>query len=293
MLDDEWRLVYAGTDYTFGTGACEVFNLTAPDLGDIGLRVADADNPRTDGLSFGTDYRSGRTITFDLGVQGGTETDVRRSMQALASVWRGDAVRSTPGAMAELHSKYRGEERVAFGRPRRFAPILKEAKAGLGTATADFQAADDLFYSAVEHVASVALVPAPGGGLIAPLATPLATTESSDRSVGLTVTGELPTWPVITIDGPITNPEVEIVGLWRMTFNTTVAYDEVLTIDTRPWARTITRNGASAAGTVSPTSSRLSSSSIPPGTYELALRGSSPSGTPVAHVRWRDAYSTP
>lgn len=293
MFDDEWRLVYAGADYTFGTGACEVFNLTAPDLGDVALRVADADNPRTDGVSFGTDFRGGRTITFDLGVRGATEVEVRRSVEALAEVWRADVVRSTPGAMAEMRMRYRGEERVAFGRPRRFAPILKEAKAGFSSVTADFAAADDVFYSATEHDVEVALVPAPGGGLEAPLASPLTTTSSSDRSVGLTVSGALPTWPVITVEGPITNPEVEVVGLWRMAFNLSLAYDEVLTVDTRPWARTITRNGASVAGAITPRSARLSTASLPPGSYELALRGSSPSGTPVAHFRWRDAYSTP
>lgn len=294
MFDSDWRLVYAGTDYTFGSASHDVFNVTAPDLGDVALRTADADRPRSDGVGFGVDFRGSRTIGFDLGVWGSSETAIRSSMGVLARAWRADAVRSVPGAVAELHSLYRGQERVVFGRPRRFAPVLAEARTGLyGAATADFICADDLFYSASENVAQVSISPAGGGGLIAPLASPLATTASSDRSVGMTVSGELPVWPVIEVAGPVVNPTVEVVGVLRLEFALTLAYDQTLVVDTRPWARSMLVNGASAAGAISRTSTRLLAASVPPGRYELALRGVSESGNATARVRWRDAFSTP
>lgn len=293
MLENEWRLVYPGEDFTFGTGASDVFNVTAPDLGDIPLRVDDAEVPRGDGGLFGVDFHGQRTITFDLGITGDTPTDIRASVAALTLAWRADSVRTVPGAVAELRARYRGEERLVYGRPRRFAPNLREVSTGLfASATADFLCSDDRFYSVDEHVAIVSLVPPLGGGLLAPLGSPLATSESSDRSIVLDVEGELPAWPLIEIDGPITNPVIEVVGLWKLAFNLTLAYDQTLVIDTAPWARTILRNGASVAGSIARTSTRLSKAALPPGSWELALRGTSSTGTPVARIRWHDSYST-
>lgn len=293
MLNDQWSVVYPGAEFTFGTGETPVFNITTPDLGDIDVRTSDTERARTDGVSFGTDFRGGRTIGFDLGIKGETEDVIRDAEAALSRTWRADVVRSTPGAVAELRSRYRDRERVVFGRPRRYAPDLSNAKFGLGLVSADFQCADDKWYSVDESVVSVNLVPAPGGGLVAPLASPLSTTESSDRSVGLRVTSDLPVWPTFEIHGPITNPVIEVVGVLRMELRTTLAYDETLVIDTAPWGRSVLVGGGSRAGALTRTSTRLSKASIPPGNYELALRGEDATGTASATVRWRDVYTTP
>lgn len=293
MRNNEWRLVYSGTDLTFGTGASDVFNVTAPDLGDVALRLDDADAPRGDGTLMGTDFRGSRTITFDLGVQGPDEATIRDTMGALATAWRGDYVRSRPGLMAELRMRYRDSERLVYGRPRRYAPSIKEVGTGLlGTATADFTCVNDVFYALTETVATIELVPNAGGGMVAPFAFPLTTSSSSDRSQVIDVGGDTSTWPIIDITGPITNPVIEALGLWRMEFALSLAYDETLTIDTRPWVRTIKVNGASVAGAITRTSSRLAKAATPPGSYEVALRGISSTGTPVARVRVRDAYSS-
>lgn len=293
MRNDEWSLVYPGAEYVFGTGATPVFNITAPNLGDAGIRNADNDRARGDGIAFGTDFRSNRTIGFDLGIKGQTEDEIRDAEAALSRVWRADAVRSKAGAVAELHSRYRGRERVTFGRPRRYAPNLADAKHGLGLVTADFVTADDKWYSAVENVQSVTLAPAVGGGLMAPLASPLSTTADSDRSTAIRVTSDLPVWPVITIQGPITNPVVEVLGVLRFEVRTTLRSDQSLVIDTQPWGRTVLRDGASVAGALTRTSTRLSKAAISPGSYELVLRGQDETGTARATVRWRDVYTTP
>lgn len=291
MRDGEWRLLYSGTDYSFGTVATPVFNRTTPDLGDVDFRVSEVARPRGDGQSFGTDYRNGRTITFDLGVKEADGLVLRDAVSGLAKAWRGDAVRLTPGALAELRCRYDGRERAVFGRPRRFAVDYADATTNrLASATADFVCGDDVFYSTTTRSVTIPLVPKAGGGLIAPLAAPLATTESSDRSQGITVDGDAPAWPTITVQGPLTTPVIQVVGLWTMTFDITLAYDETLVIDTRPWVRTIKRNGASVAGVLNRTSTRLAKASVPPGDWEVALRGSSISGTASAVVSWRDTF---
>lgn len=284
-----WRLVYPGVELPFGTIESGFVFETAPDLGARAISNEDAARPRGDGRSFGQDYVDGRTITFELAVPGNDEEEARQRLGALSRAWRADSVRLSSGAVATLESD-RG--RVTFGRPRRFASAEEWLPQGLALVTADFETSEDAWYGP-EQRADVSLVPAPGGGLVAPLAAPLATTATSDRSRVFTVGGELNTWPVFEVAGPITNPVVEIVGVLSMEFRTTLAEGETLVADSRPFARSILRNGASIAGTLAPRATRLSQAALAPGRYELVLRGTSEPGTARAAVRWRDAYPTP
>ena len=287
-MPDNWQLAYGETAFAFGSVSSGFVFPTAPELSAAEIEHEDADVPRGDGVAFGSDFRRGSTVTFSIDVNGASPSDARARLSQLTRAWRADEVRSTPGATARLISD---TGRTAFGRPRRFAPDLEELPSGMAGATADFATADDLWYGP-EEFEVVPLVPALGGGLMAPLASPLATTASSDRSQGITVEGEVPTWPVFEVAGPITNPVVEIVGVLRLAFNLTLAYDETLVVDTRPWVRSITRNGSSVRGSLSRTSTRLSRAALPPGSHEVVLRGTS-DGLASLAARWRPAFTTP
>lgn len=294
MREAEWRLRYPGTDFLFGTGVTPVFNRTAPDLGDVEVRTSDVSQPYSDGDLMGRDFAGGRTISFDLGVKG-TPPEIRDHLGRLAAAWDARSVRQDPGSTAEIHSNYRGAHRVAYGRPRRFAASIADVSTGLGTAVAEFQTVDPYFYGADKESAVVRLTSGGAGGLLAPLAAPLATTGSSDRSTALTVTSDLPVWPVIKIAGPIINPEVELLGLWKFRLLDSLAYDQKLTIDTRPWRRGVyvTPGRKSRRGALSRDSVRLVDAAIPAGTYEIAFRGRTDSGNPEAEIRWQNAYLTP
>lgn len=290
MLNN-WRLAYSGTNFQFGTiDSHYVFPQSGPPgISNIDIDDQDASRPRGDGVLFGTDYRSGTTVTFDIEVDGGdSEQSANDLLQVLAKAWRGDSIRQTPGALATL-TAHTG--RSTFGRPRRFQPKYDLTPFGITAVTCDFATADDLWYDP-EDTAVVKLIPDVGGGLVAPLASPLSTTATSDRSQTFTVGGTVPTWPVITIMGPLTNPVIEVLGRFTLSFNLTLAADQKLVIDTRPWARTIKRNGANVAGTLLASTSRLSDTAVPPGTYNLSLRGASATGTPQAQIAWRNAYPT-
>lgn len=287
-MPDNWRLIYPGTDFAFGSvGSGFVFS-EAPDLGTVEMETDDFARPLGDGVAFGADYRRGRTIAFAIDVNDRDAAHARERLAQLAAAWRADTVRTRAGATAELVSD---TGRSAFGRPRRFAPNLEELPSGLVAVTADFTTTDDLWYGA-EQVASVNLAPPTGGGLLAPLSAPLLTTAPSNRSTTLTVDGETSTWPVFEVAGPIVNPIVEIVGALRMEFRLTLAYDERLVIDSRPWGRSILRRGSNAAGSLSPSSTRLSRAALPLGTHELVLRGTS-DGLASLTARWRPAFHTP
>ncbi|MEV7684243.1 hypothetical protein AB0O64_37805, partial [Streptomyces sp. NPDC088341] len=140
----------------------------------------------------------------------------------------------------------------------------------------------------------LAITPPLGGGLVGSLSAPLTSTGESDRSQAITVGGALPAWPVITIAGPITNPVVEMVGLWRFELLASLAYDRTVTIDTRPWVRSVVLNqaGGSLAGALTRQSPRLADAGIPPGTYEAVLRGIDATGTARATVAWQETYSS-
>ncbi|WP_329105518.1 hypothetical protein OG792_32850 [Micromonospora sp. NBC_01699] len=294
MRDGEWTLSYPGTSITWGTAASPIVNMSAPALGDAALRADDDDRPRSDGRGFGVDFRGGTTISFDLGVFGPDEATARRTVAELARAWRADAVRTVPGAVAELRVRYAGRERVTYGRPRRFAVIETYAADGIFAVVADFDTVDDLWYSPEDNWRTVTLAPPAGGGLTGLLASPLTTTGNSDRSIGVTIGGELPAWSVLEVHGPITNPVVEIVGLWRVELNTTIAYDRTVWVDTRPWRRLVEINGGgSLAGSLTRGSVRLGASAIPPGPYELALRGTDETGTAFLRFAWRETFTTP
>ncbi|WP_394620954.1 hypothetical protein JNUCC0626_18225 [Lentzea sp. JNUCC 0626] len=296
MIDGQWKVVYPGTEYTFGTPDLPAFNRTTPDIGDVDLRVADVDRPRADGRAFGVDFRSGLTISFDLGIRARTEREARDEAALLATTWRADPVRLTPGAVAELHARYAGRERVVFGRPRRFAPNFSDVRVnGFVTVQADFACVDDLFYAPEDDSVQFGIVPPLGGGLLAPLASPLSTTLSSDRSQAIRVRSEMPVWPVVEIFGPVTTPVVTVVGAGGagLTFEvrTSLLYDEKIVIDTRPWKRSALRNGgANVAGLVRGT--RLGKASLAPGDYEVGLKGTDPTGTARVRLSWRPTYAS-
>lgn len=296
---DEWTLTYPGASgypgatFTWGTYASGVMHGAPPDLGSVENLTDDQQRPRADGRAFGVDYRGAPTITFDMLVLGADETATRDRITQLTTLWRADAVRNTPAAVAELSTTVAGRQRVTYGRPRRFAPADKHARQGVARVIADFACVNDCWYAPAEESLTISLVPPPSGGLVTPLAAPLSTTPPVQVPGAITVGGDLPAWPVMRIYGPVTTPAVQVTGLWTMTLDLTLAEDQWITVDTRPWARTILRrDGASFAGALTRSSPRLAHAAVPPGSYEVALRGVDVTGTAKVQFRWRKTYAS-
>lgn len=292
LSDGQWQLVYGSTAYTFGS--LPVVNRTAPDLGDVPVTVDDQANPREDGIALGVDLFGGRTITFDLNLLGDTEAEVRAMLTALRLAWRADQVRKTPGAVAELHTSTVGRERVVYGRPRRFYPDDSLAPKGLIRAAATFACVDDCWYDPAETAVVVGLVPPPSGGLVAPLVAPLTVTPETVSPGSATVAGDLPAWPIVTFYGPVLNPVCQITNLWTLGLAASIPAGDSVTVDTRPWVRTVlTQAGGSLAGALTSDSVWLKHAAIPPGSYEVALRGTDNTGTASMRLAWHHTYATP
>lgn len=286
----DWAIRYPGTDLSFGSAASGLPLAAAPEFGSPDLANDDRTYPYGDGLVFGVDHRAGTTITFDLHAIG-DEAVARARAAEFARAWRADAVRGQVGATAALVSP---SGRTTFGRPRRFSLDENRARTnGRYRMLVDFATTDDLWYSD-ELSATATLGYRAAGGITFPAKFPLTTSRESDRSQVFTVGGDVDTWGVYEIAGPVSSPWFEIPGLLRYSFTgLRLAYDQWLTIDTRPWAREVYRNdGAPLGGALDTSSTLLAGAPIPPGQHEFLLRGTT-TGTPRATVRWRDAHTTP
>lgn len=263
-----------------------------------GPEIEDGDTnlPGQDGTVFGRDTWGGALLTWELASAGTyTAAEARAAWRELAAVWSSRAVRASPRAVMQLRLRIHGGDTVvAYGRPRRLeAGNTALITAGFVEYAADFRTADSTFYSDTEHSLSLDLVADAGGGVTWPVTWPIVWAASGERQDAVIVSGDAPTWPIITIRGPVAQPSLELVGTDRsLRLDTTLAIDETVTIDTRPWARTVRRqDGASMAGALRGAS--LAEFRLPVGSTVIAYRGTDMSGQSTATVAWRDAYETP
>lgn len=269
---------------------------------DLGVRPGDAEAAYDDGVRFGEDLFDGMVCTLEGMVETAPGVPAWDAVRALRRVWRGDDVRRTPGAVTTLRRKVPGmPTRRVYGRPRKCTPVMSRGSGvGLVPVVADFQCADDKVYDDVQVVEVLPILPAstggivtvPGGGIVSPITTAAAT----ERPGILTHVGDVDTWPVATIRGPVTNPALEYrVGgstVWLWEFAGTLAEGQSVTVDARPWARTVLRdNGASWSGKRTRASTPLRTSTIPPGQGTILFRGTSAEGTAQAEVAFEAAYA--
>lgn len=293
VTDDLWRFQIGGVDFGDDTVIPHLeFTVSEP-----AAAVADQVMPGEDGMSMGRDYLQGRTLSWDLAVSCDTAADARAAWRSLEGAWDAAAVRSMPGAVTtvQIQAPY-GDPVLAYGRPRKFAASeTVHLRNGRVLLVADFATADRAFYAAAEQEVSFGIQPTIGigGGISWPVTWPItwAPTDAPPAQV-VTNSGDAPTWPVITFEGPVVDPKA-VFGdgdVWVQVVGTLLA-NQSATVDTRPWARTVTRDdGGSMAGTLR--GSRLAELALPPGSTTVAVQGIDLDGTASARIRWRDAYTT-
>lgn len=317
LLDYQFELLESAEEDAEGLhmGRHTPVNVRTFDVGSPETRDADAERPMADGIAFGRDFRSGRLISLELnalsytpalarapyGDSAGAEPVVEALNWAdqVESAWAADRIRLVPGAVQVLRWRVGNRVRRVYGRTRRCSPTTGNVHTGNVPMVADFQTIDDLYYSDQRKVTTVDIVPAANAWTVWPLEWPVywyRANESANAGT-ITVGGTRATWPVFTIYGPnsgtLASPSIVIGGYGELKLNTTLAYDQVIYLDTRPWNRGIRRNdGANLAGALDTRSTPLSMLRIPPGTYEFALKGTDASGTSQLVVEHRDAFSS-
>lgn len=288
--------------FEFGRGTN--YYVAGVDFGDTELTTHDAQLPRQDGMSFGRDYRGGRVIGFTGNIltnrtNPGDATAAPNAKDVMAAAWDRDDIRLTPGAVIPLRMHRNGRKRRVYGRPRRYVALAGTTTRGRIPFACDFQCVGPEFYSDVEQTLSVTMIPGEAGGIVGDLIGDIVASGVGYGTNSITVGGDKPAWLRLRIYGPnlsgtFSNPDIEVVGQWRLKMQTSIAYDDSIVIDPVPWARSVRRtlNGGNVAGKFTADSPRLSALKVPPGTHQIILRGIDVSGTARVDVSWRDTYGS-
>lgn len=280
----------------FGTDDTGYLTTTHPSIGAATGVLGDQNRFQEDGVAFGEDFEGPKTVTFEIGVL--TDKDPSPhvagadAMAVFEGVWRRRVFRKDSTAYAVLRSQMvPGRTRRAYGRPRKYSENTgRLTRKGYTPILATFQVSDGRWYDEAEQSVTTPIVPPPDGGFTTPLVTPLTTTAPTVTPAAMTVGGESATWPVVTFYGPVTDPSVDF-GPFKIGLRTTIAQGDSITVDTRPWARTVLRNdGAAMGGPLTWETPPLRLCALEPGDYALDYTGTDNTGTSYVEVKWRTAH---
>ena len=286
------RLDYEGVSFLFGDGT--PYPITNFQRGSAGWRVGDRSRPTRDGRVFGRDRKDAPAHELSLLVVGDGDTlsareaSVRERVGALTAAWNAPTLRSRIADVAELTIG----DRSAIGRPRGVTPDDTTLWDGSAEPSLKFEAVNDLWYG-TETSTRIAFVPESTGGLPVPAAVPFVLGGGSGEADSLVqVGGDHETYPVLELHGPIRDPWVDVPGVGRLMLSVDLAYDEVLTVDARPWRMVVLRNGVPVHGVVRGAGVRLSDLGMVPGSYRVIFGGHDPSGGSWLTVRVRPAWTS-
>lgn len=329
--------VYPGAELTFGRLESGIYCRTEPDVAFADSDRADAALPGEDGIRMGRDYQRSMTITLELAVDG-VDRPVDRhgdllpwaggrrigqfltlsspgqparpgprepyrwasdGVDLLRQAWRADAVRGRAGGVAWLLHRTAGRTRQVYGRPRKFAVgDSRLTRQGYTPVVCDFVTIDDRFYSSVEKRAE--MYDAYYTGPVWRPGRPGAGGFQSKKSARIEQLGRVDTYPYVRIHGPCRDPKVTVAGLWTVQVAMAIQKGDHVTIDARPWARTVMHDMGSSTRSVADkltsASPRLAEMRIPPGYWTASLAYSRVSSGPVlggprVEIVWRDAFA--
>ena len=251
--------------------------------------VQDFENPVGTGLMMGRDFGRGPSWKFLLGATSTDYAAAQADVRAAAAYWR--KIHTTPLAESTLRLRMGGVNRVVFGRPRKFktSPIFTDhSRLGYTPIETAFQCSTPFLYDDQELTISATLLASSRGGLTAPLRGTLKSVKAGQRDAPITeVGGDAPAPFMATIKGPIANPVLRGEG-WVIEVNTSLAFDQSLTIDTRKMTA-MRSDGASLAGKLS-MNTRLALCQLKPGPTNIQFGGTDPSGRATCTVTWRPTF---
>lgn len=282
-----WSLTVGSRRLVFGTEFSGLGLMRTPRVRPI-VEFDAYGNARGDGRRLGRVYRRGQVVSLEVEAR-----PDKRSMPAvwaeLLGVWRADGIRALPGAQAMLTAP---SGRSALGMPVDIDPNEEYRLFNMNRAVLSFECVDDLWYGPEEQT-TTRLAPTFTGGLPVPATVPFVLGGGTGESDSIVqVGGDVAAWPVFEVRGPISDPWIDVPGVGRLVFRGQLAYDQVLQVDTRPWARWVKRDGAPFPGALSPAGARLSDMAMPPGSYRVIFGGYDPSGTSSLTVRVSPAFTS-
>ena len=288
-------------DVVFGTGT-EVFVEGVSGIGTGDLRGRKFSLPAEDAQVFGRENRDAKPIVFEgRVVRPGDPAGAFDMSAILEGVFDGEECRLEARTVVPLRLRRPGADtRVVFGRPDDYDPDVRKSIIGLIPFTASFIPADPRWYSDTLEKVTLGLMPPSAGGLVTVaggLPSPITTIAGTRRSTVIDNLGTTKTWPVITVTGPISEPGIGLADtdggeLWWLEFNGSIAAGQTVTFDTRPWSRGVFLGDGSPIGGRLSRRSRPKMSWVPPGQWELLVKGVDLTGTSHFQCAWRHAFKS-
>jgi hypothetical protein len=263
--------------------------------GAAGTYTADASYPNEDGLKFGQDFYTGMLLTWSVNVWLRGQ-EVYDEIGALKGIWRNKAFRITSNLVTTVRMNRGGRTRLVYGRPRNFKETYGEVERGWAPIDLTFQAADENFYDDELQIHNIGIQNPPVDGLVFPNTVPWRLQQFQEQYTTVHVQGDLPTWPMFIINGPIVNPTIQYDSGWTITILAALDHTQTITIDPRPWRRLTLLNGVTTtniAGTYTQDSPTMKNMVFEPGQHTVLFGGVDPSLTSFLTVSWRNAYGTP
>jgi hypothetical protein len=280
----------ADTGVPFGIGLGVSTDASGFDPGSNDWLIQDQDDPFSGATRMGRDVRTGSTWTWSLHVNEAAEIEALDSLDALADIW---APEDLEGAeVMVIRYKVGGRIRRVYGRPRRWAQAPdNRILSGMIPVTADFKRVDPLYYDDSPESVQVGVAYTSEGGFVFPVTFPVLTLPGGYQTGQAFVSGRRKTWPIIRIDGPVVNPQVQTPN-WDLNMTLTLNEGHYVEIDTRPWKRTIMLDGTSAIPGALNAKTRLRDLFLMPGAQSFGFRGISGTGTASATISWYPAYAS-
>jgi hypothetical protein len=284
---------------SFGLGLPIAVNGEGWQPGSATSRNQDLSLPSSDGIRFGKDYKAESVWAFSMHTDQDNEIDAWARVAELGKVWDAQDTRQTSGAVLPLRYCVAGQTRRIYGRPRRWSPVPTNlSMSGRIDIEADFTAAHPLFFDDAESTRTLNVGSAieTDSGWTFPTAFPFSSSPGNLTSQStITVGGEEDTPLVMkltAVGANLTNPIISVAGIFTIAINDTITPSNPVTIDARPWARSIT---SQAGGTVavSPRVTRLSKAWLPPGNHDVIFSGTDITSTATLLISWRGAYTSP
>lgn len=260
------------------------------DPGEMALREQVTASPSGDEVTFGREYQTPPTWTFDIVALSEDPAEVAEMVAGLARAWRPATLRD-PATVVEMAVTANGRDQVVFGRPARFVPD-SGAVPGAGSVLATFRLADPMMYDAAPRFVELGLLAGGGGSVVLPRVLPWQLGQVAGTRQGvITVTGDAPVPMTVSFYGPVTGTAAGFWARgdgWRIDLNTTLAFDQCVSVDTR--AHTVTRSDGRSL--VSAASGRFLSARLAPGTQEIGWGATDSTATARMVLTWREATHT-
>jgi Uncharacterized protein conserved in bacteria len=280
----------ADTGVAFGIGLDVSCDATGFDPGSNDWLIQDQQDPFSGATRMGRDVQTGSTFTWSLHVNKDDEEGALDALDALADAWAPEGL-SSADAMV-LRYRIGGRTRRVYGRPRRFASTPdNRILGGMIPVTADFKRVDPLFYDDSPESITLGVAYESEGGFIFPVTFPVMTLPGGYHPGEAFVSGRRKTWPIIRLDGPLVNPQIQTAD-WNLNLTLTLNEGHYVEIDTRPWKRTITLDGTSSIPGAINVQTRLRDLFLSPGHQSFGFRAISDTGTGSATISWYPAYAS-